>query len=302
MSRVVAGTMTGTAFPAIGPLKAYLELTKPRLSLLVLVTTAAGYWIGRSTAEPPDAMLPTLIGTALVVGGANALNQWMECVPDALMRRTRHRPLPAGALSPSAAKWFGLLLVVGGVVWLALAAGVLCAALAALAATLYLLVYTPLKQRTALCTLAGAIPGALPPMIGWAAARQTLDVGAWALFGILLLWQLPHFLAIAVLYRDDYARAGFRMLPITEPSGHSTARQTALYGLVLLPVSLFPAMIGLGGATYFYGALGLGLVFCAAVARAALIRSIPACRQLFLASVLYLPLLLGLLAADRAAP
>jgi protoheme IX farnesyltransferase len=282
-----------------GRLADYLELTKPRLSSLVLMTTAVGFWLGMRTTAQLAMLLPVCLGTSLVVGGANALNQWMERGPDARMQRTRHRPLPSGRLAPEAAFRFGLGLSVGGLVLLATAVSMLSACLAAVAWAIYLLVYTPMKRWTPLCTLVGAIPGALPPVIGWAGARHALDAQAAALFAILFFWQLPHFLALAVLYRDDYARAGFPMLPLVEAGGVATARQTALYGMALVPVSLFPTLIGVAGAAYFYGAMALGLAFFVVAARSAWVRSPQSARQLFRASVCYLPLLLGLLAVDR---
>ena len=280
-------------------LKDYLELTKPRLSSLVLLTTAVGYWLGQRGSHPAAGFLAVLLGTAGVVGGANALNEWMEREPDALMRRTAHRPLPSGRLSADEAWWFGCGLIAGGVLILTIAVNGLSAILAAIAAATYLFLYTPLKRCSSLCTLVGAIPGALPPMIGWSAARNTLGMEAWVLFAMLYLWQLPHFLAIATLYREEYARAGFRMLPVIETDGFITARQTALYGLALVPVTLLPTLIGLSGPRYFYGALLLGIALLCLIGRAALTRSRLAAQQLFLASVLYLPALLGMLAYDR---
>ena len=286
---------------SLGPrLLAYLELTKPRLSALVLVTTGVGFWLGMQRPEQWRLFLPVLLGTALTAGGANALNEWMECDRDALMERTKRRPLPDRRMAPEPARRFGLLLVMSGVALLALTVNILAAVLAAFSAFIYLGVYTPMKRLTPLCTLAGAIPGALPPMIGWAGARQALGPEAWMLFALLFLWQLPHFLAIAVLYRSDYARAGFQMLPVTEStSGLVTARHTALCGLLLVPASLFPTSIGLAGPVYFLGALTLGLAFLMMTGRAALTRSRAACQRLFLSSVLYLPVLLGLMAWDR---
>lgn len=281
-------------------LKDYAELTKARLSALVLMTTAVGFWLGMREPSQLGTLLPLCVGTGLVVGGSHALNQWIERVPDGLMHRTQHRPLPAGRLSPAAAFRFGAGISVAGLVILALGVNPLSAWLAAISWILYVLVYTPLKRWTPLCTLIGAIPGALPTMIGWAGARNALGPEAAALFAILFIWQLPHFLALAVLYRDDYARAGFPMLPIIEPDGLITARQTLWYGIALLPISLFPTMIGVTGAAYFYGAVVLSLAFAAVAARAAWLRSPQAARQLFHASVLYLPVLLLLLAADRA--
>ena len=277
----------------------YLELTKARLSLLVLMTTAVGFWLGMQTVEQIGLLLPVCIGTALVVGGANALNQWLERGPDALMERTKHRPLPSGRMLPGTALRFGVGMSIGGVAFLAVTVNGLSAVLAAISWASYVLVYTPLKRRTPLCTLVGAIPGALPPMIGWAGACNRLDAEAWALFAILFVWQLPHFLALAVLYRDDYARAGFPMLPLVETGGLVTARQTALYGMALVPISLFPTLLGVAGPAYFSGAIVLSLAFFAIAARAAWVRSPRSARQLFRASVLYLPALLWLLAFDR---
>lgn len=285
---------------AIPRLKDYLELTKPRLTALVLATTAGGFWLGVRSAEELGQLGPLLIGTALSAGGAQALNQWMERTQDALMQRTQRRPLPSGRLHPASAQRFGLLLLVVGIVSLTLAVNPLTGCLAAISAASYLFLYTPMKRTTPLCTLVGAIPGAIPPMMGWAAARGTVGPEAWVLFSVLFLWQLPHFLAIAVWYRDDYARADFKMLPLTEPDGHVAARQMVLYGLVLLPVSLLPAVMGMAGAWYFYGALTGSLVFLGVCARAAWRRSAQAARLLFRTSVLYLPVLLALLAWDKA--
>ncbi len=281
---------------------AYLELTKPRLTSLVLVTTAAGYWLGIASASEFLRCLPVLFGTALVAGGASALNQWAERAFDALMRRTQHRPLPSGRLEPNEARIFGWVLVVSGVLLLAVFVNGLAAVLAALSAASYLWLYTPMKRDTSLCTLVGAIPGALPPMIGWSAARGSLGVEAWALFAILFVWQLPHFLAIAVLYKEDYARAGFKMLPLIEADGIITARQTVLYGLALLPVSVFPSFIGLSGSVYAIGAVILGALFFAASVHAALARTPLACRRLFHSSIIYLPLLLALLVTGKTSP
>ena len=282
-----------------GAWRDYLELTKPRLSALVLVTTGAGFWLGMQQPQRLWSLGPAMLGTALVIGGANALNQWSERSLDALMHRTRSRPLPSGRLDPVSACRFGIALSMAGVVLLALAVNWLSALLAAVSWASYVLVYTPLKRRTPFCTLVGAVPGALPPIIGWASARGTLGVEAWTLFTILFLWQLPHFLALAVMFRDDYERAGFRMLTSLEPGGEITARQMVLYGLALLPVSLFPTLVGLAGRMYFYSAMGLGSLFLALAVRAAWDRSPQSARQLFLASVLYLPVLLSVLALNR---
>ncbi len=277
----------------------YLELTKPRLSSLVLVTAAVGFWLGMRPGDSLAPLAPALLGLMLVVGGANALNEWSERELDALMQRTKHRPLPAGRLTPAQAQRFGVGCLMAGLAVLTLFVNALSAGLAAFSAASYLFLYTPLKRRTPLCTLIGAIPGALPPMIGWAAARGALGSGAWALFAILFIWQLPHFLALAALYQEDYARAGFKMLPIIAPDGSATARQLVLYGAALLPASLFPSVTGLTGPASFYGALLLGALFLVIVVGAARRRSLPSARRLFFASILYLPALLALLAWDR---
>jgi len=280
-------------------LEAYLELTKPRLTTLVLVTAGAGYWLGMPAGAPLGRLAATLLGVWAVAGGANALNEWIERGPDALMQRTKDRPIPSGRLSAEPARRFGWTLVTAGVLFLALEVNVLTGLLAALSTASYLLLYTPLKQRTALCTLAGAVPGALPPVMGWAAARNGLGPEAWALFLLLFVWQLPHFLAIANLYRDDYARAGYLVLPVTEPHGLMTARQTVFYGLVLVPISVFPSVIGLAGSWYFFGALGCSLAFLWVAVRAAVARSSASARLLFRSSICYLPVLLMLLMCDR---
>lgn len=280
-------------------LRDYVELTKPRITVLVLVTTAGGFWLGLQSAGPVARLMPLLLGTALAAGGANALNQWMEREPDALMLRTCQRPLPAGRLDPEAARRFGFCLAVIGSLWLAWRVHWLAGTLAAATIASYVAVYTPMKRTTTLCTLVGAVPGALPPMIGWAAARGALNLEAWTLFCILFLWQLPHFLAIAVLFREDYTRAGFRMLPVQDPGNAATSRQIVLYGLCLVPVSVFPTLLGLAGPWYFFGALLLSTLYLVAGIRAAMRRTLPAMRRLFLASILYLPLLFGLLVWNK---
>jgi protoheme IX farnesyltransferase len=279
--------------------KAYVELTKPRVSGLVLMTTAVGFWLGMRSGDAWARFWPALLGTALVVAGANALNQWMERVEDGLMQRTRHRPLPSGRLTPEEARRFGLGLVVIGTVWLTLSVHLLSAILAAVAAATYLLLYTPMKRASSLCTLVGAVSGALPPVIGWAAARGTVTLEAWVLFGLLFVWQLPHFLSIAMLYQEDYARGGFRMLPLLEAGNDAAVRHTLLGGLILLPVSLLPATIGMSGTAYFFSAIFLGLALLWPALRMAASPTRSRCRELFVASVLYLPALLGILVMDR---
>ena len=277
----------------------YVELAKPRLSSLVLATTAAGYWLGSSEIGQPGRLLAAMLGTALAAAGANALNEWMEHSYDALMLRTRQRPIPSGRIAQAQACAFGWALALSGLLLLALAVNGLSALLALASLASYVFIYTPLKRKTALCTLAGAIPGAIPPMIGWAAARGSLGIEAWGLFWLLFIWQLPHFLAIALLYREDYAKAGFKMLPVTE-GGSMTARQTVLYGLALVPLSLFPSIIGLTGRFYFYAALLLSVFFLAAAIHASLTRATQSIRRLFLSSIVYLPLLLVVLVCDKA--
>ncbi len=278
---------------------AFLELTKPRLSALVLMTTAAGFWVGWRLGEPWTPLWVTLAGTAGAAGGANALNQWAERAQDARMVRTRTRPLPAGRLAPRAAYRFGLFLITAGLGALVLGGQLLAAVLAAASVVSYLFIYTPLKRRTSLCTLAGAIPGALPPMIGWAAARHALGPEAWALFAVLFVWQLPHFLALATVYREDYAQTEFRLLPLDEPQGVMSARQMALYGLALVPVSLFPSLLGMAGRWYGAAAMALSLAFLVLALRAARSGSVLQCRRAFQGSIAYLPLLLAVLVWDK---
>jgi heme o synthase len=277
----------------------YVALAKPRLNLLVVASAVAGYAMAHGDTGNVPVLLATIAGTALVAGGASGFNQIIERDSDALMRRTRHRPLPDGRMAPVEAAAFSAALSLAGL--LILAAGVnLLSALVALA-TLgsYAVVYTPLKRRTSFATVIGAIPGALPPVIGWAAAANVLSQGAWVLFGILFLWQLPHFLAIAWMYREDYARAGLPMLPVLEPDGRSTARQAVVYTAALLPLALAPTLIGMSGSVYFAGALLLTLLFLAMSIRFALTRAVRDARRLFFTSITYLPILWALMIVDR---
>jgi protoheme IX farnesyltransferase len=277
-----------------------VALAKPRLNLLVVVSAVAGYVMASGDTHDVWRLLFMIVGTGLVAGGASAFNQALEREPDALMLRTRLRPLPDGRLATREAWAFGIILTVVGLAMLAIGANLLSALVALATTASYALVYTPLKRRSSFSTVIGAIPGALPPVIGWAAALDELSHGAWVLFGIVFLWQLPHFLAIAWIYRDDYARAGFPMLPVIEPDGRSTARQVVIYSLALLPVSLAPAAIGMTGALYFAGALVLTLAFIGLAVRFALTRSIPDARRLFFGSIIYLPLLWMLMIANRS--
>jgi protoheme IX farnesyltransferase len=278
----------------------WLVLTKARITALVLVTAAAGYVLGAPRVEL-GILVWLLVGVGLASGGAAALNQVYERDADARMTRTASRPVPAGRISPARGLAAGLLLSAGGVGWLAIGINALTGFLALLTIVLYIAVYTPLKPRTSLNTLVGAIPGAIPPVIGWTAATGSIGLGGWALFSILFLWQLPHFLAIAWLFRDDYARGGFPMLPVVDPAGGSTGRQATLYALALIPVSLTPTLLGLTGGVYFFGALALGVAFLACGLGMAMDRGQKGARRLLLASVTYLPILLALLVLDRVA-
>ena len=277
----------------------YVALAKPRLNGLVVASALAGYAMAGGDTADVVRVLGTILGTALVAGGASAFNQLLERDSDALMRRTRLRPLPDGRLQPADAVAFGSLLSAGGLLVLAAAVNLLSATVALATLASYAIVYTPLKRRTSFATVIGAIPGALPPVIGWAAGRGGLSQGAWVLFGIVFLWQLPHFLAIAWIYREDYARAGLRMLPVLEPDGRSTARQAVLYAAALLPVSLAPTLLGMAGAIYFIGALVLSAGLLLLSVRFARDRGVSAARQLFYGSILYLPALWILMIANR---
>jgi len=280
----------------------YVELTKPRITFMVVVTTAAGYLLGAHGSGSLFVLLHTIVGTALVASAASALNQWVERDTDGLMARTRNRPLPAGRLEPAAVLIFGIAVGVLGTVYLALFVNTLTAGLGLGTLFLYVLAYTPMKRVSSLCTIVGAVPGALPPMMGWAAARNDLSTGAWVLFAVLFLWQMPHFLAIAWMYRDEYRAGGQPMLPVLDPEGTRTGRQIVLYCLALVPVSLLPSVIGLTGSIYFGGALLLGLAYLAAGIHAAARRTTDSARTLLRVSVVYLPVLLGLMAASKVAP
>ena len=277
----------------------YVALAKPRLNLMVVVSAVAGYAMAHGDPSNVAALGWTILGTGLVSGGASAFNQVIERDTDALMRRTRLRPLPDGRLTAVEGVAFGAILSILGLLMLAAGVNVLSAEVALATLASYALVYTPLKRRTSFATVIGAIPGALPPVIGWTAAAGTLSQGAWVLFGIVFLWQLPHFLAIAWMYREDYARAGFPMLPVIEPDGRSTARQAVVYTAALLPVALAPTLVGMSGTIYFAGALAGTLVFLGIAVRFALTRAVPDARRLFFASIVYLPIIWALMILDR---
>jgi protoheme IX farnesyltransferase len=277
----------------------FLALTKPRLNFLVLLTTAAAYRLGVGPGSSALILLHTLVGTGLVAGGAAALNQVWERDTDRLMRRTRRRPLPDARLDPAHARLFGWLLSIGGLVELAVFVNLLAAGIAALTLASYIWFYTPLKFRTSLSTIAGAVPGALPAVIGWSAATGTLSVEGWVLFGIVFMWQMPHFLAIAWMYRDEYARAGIPLLPVIQPDGRSTGRQAVLYTTGLIPLTLMPTLIGLSSPLYLAGAVVLGAILLVFSLEFAVVRTTDAARRLFLASILYLPALWALLVWDH---
>jgi heme o synthase len=277
----------------------YLALTKPRLNSLVVVTSAGGYYLGASSPQTLLPMAGAAVGTALVAGGAAVLNQVYERETDALMERTRLRPLPDRRVSPEEARTFGTLLAAGGIVLLSVSANMLAALLALATLVVYLTIYTPMKRRSHLATLIGAVPGALPPLIGWAAATGTVSLGGWSLFAIVFLWQIPHFMAIAWLYRDDYARAGFPMLPVVEPDGRRTGRQAVLYAAALVPISVAPSIVGVTSAAYFWTALVLGVGLLWIAARFAASRTDATARVLFYSSITYLPLIWTAMLLDR---
>jgi protoheme IX farnesyltransferase len=280
-------------------MSAYVELTKPRITFLIVLTSAAGFCLGAKGGLDYRRFAHAMLGVALLSSGIATLNQYMERDLDGLMRRTQLRPLPSGKLAPFEALIFGAGLTLIAEVYLALLVNPLTAVLGLTVVAGYLFMYTPLKTRTTLSTAVGAFPGAMPPLIGWTAASGEMRVGAWVLFAILFLWQFPHFLAIAWMYREDYGRAGIKMLPVVEPEGRITGQQIIAYTLMLLPVSLIPTWIGISGKIYFYGAIFLGLLFLYSSITAALSKSRQQARRLLLASVLYLPLLFGLMVLNQ---
>lgn len=279
----------------------YIELTKPRVTWLILVSTGVGFWYGAPGAWSWLVLLHTLIGTGLIAAGTFTLNQWMERDADARMNRTRMRPIPTGRVLPWQALVFGIALSVVGSAELYLGANPLTALLGLFTEATYLGLYTPLKQKSWHSTTVGSIPGAMPPLIGFAASAGTLTLEAWVLYAILFLWQFPHFYAIAWMYRDDYAKAGIRMLPVVEPDGASTARLILLASLILMPVSLLPSFLMMAGWIYFFGMVLAGAFFLYACFGVFLQRTSLQARSVLLASVIYLPVLYGLLIIDRAA-
>ena len=278
---------------------AYVELTKPRITFLIVLTSAAGFGLASRRGIDYLALLSALFGIALLSSGIATLNQYAERDLDGLMRRTAGRPLPSGKLAPWEALAFGAGLTIAAEVYLLLLVNPLSALLGLTVIAGYLFGYTPLKTRSSLSTIVGAFPGAVPPLIGWTAATGTLSIEGWVLFAILFLWQFPHFLAIAWMYREDYGRAGILMLPVVEPDGRVTAQQIVLYTLMLIPVSLLPTVLGITGRFYFFGAIVLGLLFLYSSIRAAFSMSRQQAKQLLLASVLYLPLLFILMVVNK---
>jgi heme o synthase len=286
----------------------YIALTKPRITWLIMMSAGIGYFFGLPNATGWHeflgnihllSLLHTIVGTALIASGTAALNQWFERDADRKMRRTAGRPLPLGLLTPGRALAFGVALSIAGFMELWLGVNLLCGLIGAFTLSMYLFLYTPLKRRTWWSTTVGAIPGAMPPMIGYAAAAGKVTPEAWILAAILFLWQFPHFYAIAWMYKEDYAQAGILMLPVVEPDCRSTARQMVLYGIALIPVSLLPVAFGMSGNIYLAGALGLGLWFLYSGVRVAIERSVARARGVLMASVLYLPLIYGLMLFDR---
>ncbi len=277
----------------------YIQLTKPRITWLILMSTGVGYFFGALDSWTWMVLLHTLLGTAFIASGTAALNQWWEREADKKMVRTQNRPLPAERLHPTRALIFAIVLSVIGFAELSLGANLLTGLLGLFTLASYLFVYTPLKQRTPHSTTIGAIPGAMPPLIGYAAAHGTLTAQGWALFAILFLWQFPHFYAIAWMYKDDYSKAGIKMLPVVDPSGDSTVRQILFYSLALIPISLLPRYLGMSGNVYLVGALILGASYFYSGVLVARELNRTQARRVLLASIIYLPVLYGLMMADR---
>src|SRR6201993_3068526 len=275
------------------------ELVKARLTLLVLLTTAVGFYLGSESPINYVALFHVVFGTAAAAAGAAAFNQWWERTADALMRRTRTRPIPAGRMPPLQALVLGIVLSVFGVAYLAIVCNALSAALTAITVAIYIFAYTPLKRASTANTAVGAVPGAIPPMIGWAAARGNIGAGAWALFAIVFLWQLPHFFAIAWMYREDYSRAGFRMISSDDRSGERSASQSVFFCILLLVLGGLPAFVGIVSFAYLAVELVLGGLFIAVAMRFLRLRSREAARSLFITSIVYLPLLLAALVLTK---
>jgi protoheme IX farnesyltransferase len=293
------GAVAATPAGVLRRVADFFELAKPRVVLMVLITAFVGFYVGSEEIPNYLRLFQMLVGTALAAGGTLALNQFLERETDGMMERTRRRPLPDGRVQPGEAFWFGLLVTLAGLSYLAFSVNFISAWVTALITMSYLLVYTPMKRRSSLCMLIGAVPGALPPVIGWVAARGSLSVDAWVLFAIMFLWQVPHTLAIARLYREDYAKAGIQFLPVIEPEGGSMNRQIISHCTALLAVSLLPTLVGLAGPLYFIVAFVLGIGLLASGVRLAMESTLSRARRLLFASLIYLPVLLLVMALDR---
>jgi len=276
----------------------FFELTKPRIVFMVLITALVGYYAGSAGLPNYIRLLQMLFGTALAAAGTLTLNQFLERDIDGIMDRTKRRPLPDARVQPQDALWFGILLTIAGLSYLALSVNLLSALVASAITISYLLIYTPMKRYSALCLPVGAVPGALPPVIGWVAARGDLSVDAWVLFAIMFLWQIPHTLAIAYLYREDFAKAGIQFLPVVDPDGASTNRQVLLHCGALWVVSFLPTLIGISGSTYFIAAFFLGAAFLLSGVKLVLTPTRSNARRLLFASLIYLPMLLLVMAWD----
>jgi heme o synthase len=299
LAPVARGNRAARLYPAVAD---YWALTKPEVNFLILITTFAGFYLASKrgpTGFRTLLVIHTLLGTLLVAGGTGTLNQFIERTFDAQMRRTARRPLASGRIESSHALWFGISLSLVGTVYLALFVNVLASLLALITLLTYLFLYTPLKRRTPLCTLIGAFPGAVPPLIGWAAARGRLDPDAWVLYAMVFLWQFPHFMAIAWMYREDYARAGYLVLPLGERRDRFVIWQSAAVSLALIPLSLIPAITSESGLVYSVGALILGSIFFYYSERFAFHRSNVVARQLLAASIAYLPAAFILMMLDK---
>jgi protoheme IX farnesyltransferase len=298
MEQVIAATATERAdFKSV--MRDYFDLSKPGIGFYSLITTFTSFWLASSGKIDFMLLLHTILATGLVTAGGGALNQVIEIDVDSEMHRTEKRPLPAGRVSAISGLAFGVITSIAGTLYLLLAVNALTALLAIGTLAGYLFIYTPSKKITSLSTIIGAFPGAIPILIGWAAVTGSIDIRGWTLFAILFLWQIPHFLAIAWMYRKDYARAGFPMLTVIEPEGISAAHQSVIYLIALVPISLFPTQLGLTGNIYFIGALVLGLGFLASGVMVAIRRTNTSARQMLFASIIYLPVLLVLMIVDK---
>ena len=297
--KATAETLSEVVVAEKGWVAVYADLIKARLTFLVVLTTLVGFYLGSRGPVDYLLMLHAVLGTALVASGAAALNQLLEREHDAKMRRTKNRPLPSGRLQPTTVMVFGGVCACAGLLYLALAVNLTTAVIGAISLLSYLFIYTPLKRITWLNTAVGAVPGGLPPLMGWTAARGELSREGWALFAILAFWQLPHFLAIAWMYREEYEKAGFKMLPGIDPEGHRTGRQAVSHTLGLLPVSLFPFLFHVTGTVYLVGALVLGGIFLWCAVQFARQLTLARARQLFFMSILYLPLLMIMMVLDK---